>query len=335
MLYIATIKDIAKETGLALSTISKYLNGGSVRPNNRILLDNAVKKLDFQVNEMARGLRTNKSKMIGIVIPKLSNLFTTTIIEEIENILRQHGYGTMIMNYNSDDSIENDITSFLLARKVDGIVYMPISKKTANLEKIVNQGIPVVLIDRRLTDFVTDFVGVDNVSAGEKAAEHLIKYNHKKIGVIAGPYSLKTTRDRLFGFSKALEKNSIKLHEEQIIKADFNIEDGYKAMSELLRKCKDITAVFATNYEMTIGAIMSINEKNMSIPNDISLVGFDNIELAAVLSPQITIVCQPVKELARQTANVLLDRIAGKGITSQVILDCYIEHGKSVKKLKA
>ncbi len=330
---MATIKDIAKETGLGLATISKYLNGGNVRPENKILLDKAVKDLNFQVNEMARGLKTNKSKIIGIVIPKLSNLFTTTIIEEVETILRKNGYATMIMNYHSNDRIEKDIINFLIARKVDGIVYMPVSTKTSNLEKFIELDIPVVLIDRKINDLVTDFVGVDNISAGEKATELLIKNNHKKIGVIAGPHSLKTTGDRVKGYKNTLIKHGIEVNEDYIIKTDFNIEDGYKSTKELLKKCSDITAVFATNYEMTMGSIMAIKEKNIKIPEEISVVGFDNIELASVISPQITIVCQPMREIARQVANILLDRIDNKGITTQVILDCFIEEGKSVKTL--
>ncbi len=331
---MATIKDIAKETGLGLATISKYINGGNVRPENKLLLDAAIEKLDFRINEMARSLKTQKSKMVGIVIPKLSNMFTTTIIEEIENILSRSGYATMIMNYHGDEKSEEEIFNFMLSRNVDGLVYMPVNKKTPNLEKFINKGTPAVLVDRQLPDINTDFVGVDNFLAGKNATKLLIKNGHKKIGIIAGPYSLKTTRDRLCGYKNALEDNKIKINDEYIMQAGFNIEDGYKAMKTLLEKNTKITAVFTTNYEMTIGAVMAINEKNIKIPKDISFIGFDNLELASVLSPKLTTVCQPLKDIATHASTLLLERMKKSSSSNQIILNCYIEEGKSIKKLK-
>ncbi len=331
---MATIKDIAKETGLGLATISKYLNGGNVRAENKILLDEAIEKLDYRINEMARGLKTQKSKMVGIIIPKLSNMFTTTIIEEIEKILSGSGYATMIMNYHSDEKIEEEIFSFMLSRNVDGLIYMPVNKKNPNLERVIEKNIPMVLIDRQIPDINTDFVGVDNFCAGKNATNLLIENGHKKIGIIAGPYVLKTTRDRLAGYKNALKESGLTVSDRLIIPSGFNIEDGYKAMKTLLDSGEKISAVFTTNYEMTIGAVMAINEKNINIPNDISFIGFDNLELASVLSPKLTTVCQPVKEIASQSANILLEKMDKATDFCSITLDCYIEIGKSVKNIK-
>ncbi len=330
---MSTIKDIAKETGLGLATISKYLNGGNVRPENKILLEKAVKKLNFQVNEFARGLKTNKSKMIGIVIPELSNLFTTTIIAEIEDILRKNCYGVMVMDYRSDEKIEKEVVDFLLSRKIDGVVYMPISDRVENAKKLIDNQVPVVFIDRKVLGISADFVGVDNITAGKKATELLLDNNHKDIAIIAGPKDLKTTCDRLEGYKLAMKNFNLSVKEENIALSGYNIEDGYKSMKAILEKNSEVTAVFATNYEMTLGAIMAINEKGVKIPDDISFVGFDNIELSRVISPKITIVSQPIMEIARKSANLLLERLKNEGVSSQIILDCFIEQGKSIKKL--
>ncbi len=328
-----TIKDIASETGLGLATISKYLNGGNVRAENKILIDKAIKKLDYTVNEFARGLKTNKSKMIAIVIPELSNLFTTTIISKIENILRQNAYGVMVLDYSSSEKIESEIADFLISKKVDGVVYMPIHKKSSSINKLLSHNIPLVFIDRKIDDINSDFIGVNNIKAGEDATKLLIESGHTKIAVIAGPKLLKTTTERLKGYKNALLASGISENKNYIMLCDFTIEDGYKGMKHILEHEKKITAVFATNYEMTLGAIMAINEKNIKIPQDISFIGFDNIELSKVISPQLSIVSQPINEIATRAAEALLKRLSANGASSQIILDCYIEHGKSIKKI--
>ncbi len=304
-----------------------------MRPENKILIDNSIKNLDFKVNEFARGLKTNKSRMIAIVIPELSNLFTTTLISKVENILRKNGYGVMVLDYNLSEKIEEEIVDFLISRKVDGAVYMPIGNKSKNIKKLLNHNIPLVFIDRKVDNFKADFIGVNNFKAGEDATELLIKNGHKNIAIIAGPKVLKTTRERLKGYKAALSKHSIKENEKFIMLCDSSIEDGYKSMKYILENAKKVTAVFATNYEMTLGSIMAINEKNVKISKDISFIGFDNIELAKVITPQITIVCQPIEELAKRAAKALLERIKNDGVACEIKLNCYIENGESIRTI--
>ncbi len=330
---MATIKDIAKETGLGLATISKYLNNKNILPENKILIEKAIDKLNYKLNPMGRALKTNKSNMIGIVIPELANLFTTTIISDIEDALKHKGYGVIVADCRSDETIEREKIEFMLTRQVDGIIHVPVSSASKNLKIVAKNNIPTVVIDRKIDGMNCDFVGVDNVGAGEKAVNLLVEKGHKKIAIIAGPGSISTAKERLDGYINCLKKHGIKLNKDYIMHADYTIESGYKAMKELILNNRDITAVFVSNYETSVGAMIAINELGVKIPKNLSIVGFDSIELSKVMSPKLTIISQPMNEIAKKAAELILSRLEKNGPTTSIILDSFVEHGKSIKKL--
>ena len=167
------MKDIAKRTGLGLATISSYLNGGNVREKNRIKIEEAIRELHFEVNEVARGLKTNRTKTIGIVIPELNNIFFAEIITEAEDILRSHGYATMICDCRSDPEREKEAVDFLYHRRVDGLIVMPTGTSDPGFQKFLRAGKPVVMIDRKMRDVACDCILVDNEGAAEDAVKRL------------------------------------------------------------------------------------------------------------------------------------------------------------------
>lgn len=306
----ATIKDIAEKTGLGLATISKYLNGGHVLDKNRIAIEAAIEELNFTVNEFARGLKTNRSKMIGVVIPQLNNIFMTSIITVIEDILRTHGYAVIVCDTAKDEKREDEVIQFLVNKMVDGIILLTTSKDANGLDLAINRNIPVVLIDRkieRLCDRV-DMVLVDNFKAAYNSIDYLIKNGHKRIGLIIGPNEIYTSKQRRLGYEAALEANGISVDRDLIINTDFTIQGGYDSMVKLLGK-KQVTAVFVTNYEMTLGTILALNDKNIKIPEEMSIIGFDNLQLAQVVKPRLTIVTQPWEEIGRYAAELILRRM--------------------------
>lgn len=306
----ATIKDIAEKTGLGLATISKYLNGGHVLDKNRIAIEAAIEELNFTVNEFARGLKTNRSKMIGVVIPQLNNIFMTSIITVIEDILRTHGYAVIVCDTAKDEKREDEVIQFLVNKMVDGIILLTTSKDANGLDLAINRNIPVVLIDRkieRLCDRV-DMVLVDNFKAAYNSIDYLIKNGHKRIGLIIGPNEIYTSKQRRLGYEAALEANGISVDRDLIINTDFTIQGGYDSMVKLLGK-KRVTAVFVTNYEMTLGTILALNDKNIKIPEEMSIIGFDNLQLAQVVKPRLTIVTQPWEEIGRYAAELILRRM--------------------------
>ena len=171
----ATMKDIARETGLGLATISSYLNGGNVREKNRVKIEEAIEKLHFEVNEVARGLKTNRTKTIGIILPELNNIFFSEIITAAEDLLRSHGYATMICDCRSDVKREEEAAEFLLHRRVDGLIMMPTGAEKKVLDKFRKSRRPVVLIDRRMENGDCDCVLVDNEGAARNAVKRLMK----------------------------------------------------------------------------------------------------------------------------------------------------------------
>lgn len=305
----ATIKDIAKRTGLGLATISSYLNGGNVREKNRIKIEEAIEELDFEVNEVARGLKTNRTKTIGIIIPELNNIFFAEIITEAEDILRNHGYATMICDCRSDEEREKEAAEFLYHRRVDGLIIMPTGETGSCLKRFVKARKPIVMIDRRMSGINCDCVLVDNQGAAEGAVERLALAGHRRIGIIAGPEEVYTARERYKGYQKALHKAGLEEQEKLVVRGNYTIAGGARAMRELREKNPDMTAVFISNYEMTVGAMMEINDLGVSVPGELSVIGFDNVDFARASVPRLSIVTQPTEEIAREAAALLINRL--------------------------
>lgn len=333
----ATYKDIQRETGLSLSTISKYFNGGSMREKNRKAIEEAIEKLDFRVNEFARGLKSHRSRTIGVLIPELSGTFHTTIIADVEEYLRAHGYGTIICDCHLDRDRERSALTFLLDKMVDGIITVPLDKHGEHLALARQREVPVVLIDRLVSDFKTDAVITDNESAGELAVTELAGAGHRRIAMLTGPSGIFTMNRRTAGFLQALERHGIAHRPEYIIANDMTVEGGYKGVRTLLKMKEPPTAIFCANYEITLGAVIALNEMGVRIPQQISLVGMDNMMLSQLVNPQLTLVMQPMQQIAQSAAQLMLDRLEGsdRAVGSRTVeLPLTIVRGNSVQKLE-
>lgn len=307
----ATIKDVAKYTGLSIATISKYINGGNVLEDNRTLIDNAIKELDFKVNEIARGLKTNKTMTIGVLIPDLENIFCTSIVSNIENILIQQGYSTIICDYKQDPKLEKEKFSFLVNKMVDGIITMPLGSNADGVEDVIKRNIPVVLIDRPIKNINCDTVLVDNLNASYDAVEQLIIKGHKRIGIICGPEYIFTAQERLKGYIRVHEDYTMNIDNSLIKQGDYQLESGYNLLNEMMDCKNPPTAVFVTNYEMTLGSIIAINERDIKMPEELSFIGFDNLQMARIVKPTLSIVVQPMQLIGETAANILLKRLKG------------------------
>ena len=329
---MATIKDIAKHSGLGLATVSRYINGGNVREHNKIAIEAAISEMGFSVNELARGLRTKKSRTIGVVIPELSDLFMTTILSHTEDILRNNGYSMIFVDCRSDEERERQAIHFVLSKKVDGIITMPIDQEGRHLLPAIKENIPIVLIDR-----VIDGLGesvhavlIDNVAASEEATQLLIDAGHRDIGIIVGQEHVYTSRQRLRGYVQALNKHNIAVNKSYIQFSDYTAPGGYACAMHLLTHSMP-TALFTTNYNTTLGAIMAINDMKLSIPNDIAVIGFDKMQIATVLRPKLTLVVQPLEKIAANAAHIMLQALENK-LKEAVVktLSTEIQYGESI-----
>jgi len=334
----STIKDIAKLTGLGLATISSYLNGGNVRIENRSKIEAAIEELKFEVNEVARGLKTNKTKTIGVVIPELNNNFCTEIITDMEDILRNHGYATIVCDCRTNKDLEKNALDFLYRKRVDGIINMPVNSDGSHLSCFHKAKKPIVIIDRKINGINCDYVLVDNLSAVKNAIQKLIDNGHTRIGMIGGPEDIFTAQERMIGYRLALMEAGIVSEDRLIAHGDYTIDGGVNCLKNLVDKNKDMTAVFVANYEMTLGAVIGINELGIKIPEDISVIGFDNVEFARACQPKLTIVTQPTKEIAKNVAELILARINDNNSEEEreyqiVKLQTEIVEGNSIKQL--
>ena len=331
----ATMKDIARRTGLGLATISSYFNGGNVREKNRVKIEEAIEELHYEVNEVARGLKTNATKTIGVVIPELNNTFCAEIITEMEDVLRSHGYATIVCDCRTDKKLERDAVEFLSRKRVDGIINMPVDTEGTHLKKFQKTGKPIVLIDRKIQDLSCDSVLVDNEKAAEDAMRVFFQAGHRKIGIIGGPEEISTAQERLQGYRSAYEKQNLPIQESLIYHGDYTIQGGVKGLEKLVTDNPDMTAVFVTNYEMTMGAVIGVNELGLKIPEQLSLIGFDNLQFARACNPKLTIVAQPTPGIAREVAGIMLKRLEeGEGEEKERItekLGAEIITGRSVR----
>lgn len=331
----ATIKDIARQTGLGLATISKYINGGNVRPQNKELIDKAIQELDFTVNEFARGLKSNKSRLIGVIIPELSEIFIAQIISVFEDILRMNDYSVIVCDCHSDQKLEHKLVDFLLNKRVDGIICAPVDQSGRHLLRATQKGIPVVVFDRFVQPLMgkVDFVLVDNAEASRQAVECLAKKGHKRIGIIAGPECNYTAAQRLHGYQTAMKLKGLSTEPELCFAGDYTVEGGFACMKHILENREDITAVYATNYFMTLGAIMAMNEYRSLSGRKISFIGFDNIELTRLLKPSPTMISQPMNDIGTNVAQIMLRRLKDERkdrTTSIITLPTSIVKGQSV-----
>ena len=331
----ATMKDIARETGLGLATISKYFNGGTVKENNRLLIEAAVKKLHYVPNEMARSLKTRQSRAIGVVIPELSNAFITSIISAMEDILRKKDYAIVVCDCRSDPKREKEAVEFLLHRRVDGLINMATDPTGRHLKAALDADIPILLVDRLIDSLrgKTSAVVIDNAHAAGQAVRKLTGLGHRKIGLVLGSPHLYTTHCRLTGYLDALKEAGIEPSEDFIRYGDYTLDGGYQAVQSLMALKDRPTALFVTNFEMTLGAMLAIQHRGIRVPEDLSVIGFDKLELFGAIFPDLTLIRQPQLSIGRECANLMLDLLSGKDNACHriVTLSTELAEGKSVQ----
>ena len=333
----ATMKDLARETGLGLATISKYYNGGNVREKNRRAIEAAAKRLRYVPNEVARSLKTRHSRVIGVIIPELSNAFITSIITSMEDLLRKKDYAVIVCDCRSDPKREKEAVEFLMHRRVDGLINMATDPTGAHLKAALDAEIPILLVDRMIDSLRgrVSAVIIDNVHASGQAVRKLTDLGHRKIGLVLGSPRLYTTNARLTGYLNALRDAGIAPEERYIRYGDYTLDGGYQAALELLAMDDRPTALFVTNFEMTLGALLAIQKKRVSVPGQLSVIGFDKLELFGGIFPDLTLIRQPQQSIGRECANLMLDMLSGSETATPriVTLSTELTEGSSVSPL--
>ena len=307
---MSTIKDIARETGLSLATISKYMNGGHVLEQNRERIEAAIEKLDYKVNYFARGLKTNRSMTVGVLLPTISSPFFGQVVAAMDAQLRRRGYHCLVCSYDFDPKLELEQLELLVNINVDGIVFVPEQIQAARLTALVGK-VPVILVDRVIPDFHCDAVVADSLNAIYSAMEILFRRQHRRVGLIVGPQDISTARERLVGYRRVHEDYRMPLDEQLIRVGNYDLESGYRLFNALMDLKQPPSAVCVTNYDMTVGAITAAHERGIALPEQVDFIGFDNIDLCQVVTPPLPFVEQPMEEMGREAARIVLQRLDG------------------------
>ncbi|WP_300884687.1 LacI family DNA-binding transcriptional regulator [Schaedlerella sp.] len=332
----ATMRDVKNRTGLSMATISKYLNGGNVLPENKILIEEAIHELHYEVNEIARGLVKNKTKIVGVMVHDIACYFSGMLLHYIGQELRKRGYGMMSCDSCNDEEIEAQNLKFLVSRKVDGIIALPVSMRGTFLKPAKQNKIPIVLVDRAFQDEEFDCVGIDNKIAAYRAVDLLLKHNHKKIAVIASDVEY-TGIERIKGYEDAMRQAGLEIREEYIKRGRHSMEVGYEKMKELLAEPDRPTAVLMGNYDTMLGGVLAVNQSEFSCPEDISLIGFDNLMLSGLINPSWYMVEQPMERMCMKAVELLWNRMEKKEEEDSPVKICLgtkIQKGESIRRLE-
>ncbi len=323
-----TIKDVAKMADVSIATVSKYLNGGNVRAENAAAIRQAIETLDYRVNPFARSLKTQRSRSIGILIPDLTAPFYGSFLNSLDKILREHGYHSLVSCYSANHGLERDNLQFLISNGIDGLIYAP-EDLTADefYELTANCNIPVVQFDRMIQGVVSDTVLVENADAVHMAVSQLIERGHRRIGLLSGPKSVFTAKERQIGYLRALSDHNILYDDALIVSGPHIFGTGYHGCEQLLSLEDPPTAIVTTNYDITLGAFTALRDLGVRIPDDIDLFGFDCVDVCKMMKPPLPVIWQPEAELGQLVGEYLIERMQGYSGEARVSrLPCQLLH---------
>lgn len=334
-----TIKDIATQAGVSASTVSRVLNrSGYVSELVRERIERAMEDLQYQPSWVARSLRGKHSFLIGLIIPDILNVYYTGIAKAILENLTVHGYNLLIQISNEDPDLDLSYLRMLCDRKVDGMIYVPVAHgdNSDYLRELASKGMPIVELNRQVLPDVLDAVLADNFEGAHVATEHLLKLGHRRIALITGSTQLTTGRNRVAGFRKAFEDFNVPFDPALVKTGDFSKEWGLEATAEVLSVRPRPTGIFAGSNRILMGVMSALTEARIRVPEDVSVIAFDDSEWLSFWQPPITTVDIAVEEMAMLAVQLLLRRIQeGKPVEKPVTyrLSVKLVERKSCKKI--
>lgn len=302
------MQDVAERAGVSVSTVSHVINGTRyVSPERTERVRAAMAELHFQPNAVARSLRRKETRTLGMSVPDNTNPFFAMLAHAVEEACYQQGYSLILTNSGGDPARELANINVLLGKQVDGLILAAVGLGSRDLEQVLRAA-PVVVVDRDLPGVEGDALLVDNLGGGRQATQHLIELGHRRIGCITGPSTTTPSAERVTGYCAALAKAGIAVDEALIARGDFQFAGGYAGAQMLLALPEPPTAIFACNDLMAMGTIAAAAAKGLRVPADLSIVGFDNSTIAGYTMPALTTVAQPVADIGRLAAEMVIRR---------------------------
>jgi LacI family transcriptional regulator len=308
-----TMKDLAQQLGRSVSVVSRVLNGKAdeyrISEKTQKLVKETASERGFSVNLVARGLRLQKTDTIGLLIPDIANSFFALIVRAVENTARRRGYSTILCDSENDENIEQACVSLLENRSIDGLLVAPVAKTTGNILRLHQRNFPVVIIDRFSHDTDIPYVTTNNLQGAYEGTKHLISHGHRHIAFIQGVPNAVPSIERRKGFENALKEHGIAPQEELVRGKEFHEQDGFDSAIHLLNRNPRPTAIFTSSSLGALGAMRACIKLGIKIPDELSIIGFDEHPYAQLLSPPLTTIAQQTQAIGEAASSLLLNWI--------------------------
>jgi LacI family transcriptional regulator len=312
LMLMPTVLDVAKRAGVAPITVSRVINNsGYISQATRERVEAAVKELGYVPNTLARGLRSKRTRTLALVVSDITNPYFTLMARGVEDVAGASDYSVVYCNTDESEAKEEKYVNLLAQRQVDGVLLVPSCGNVKTIKFLLSNGINVVALDRRVSGVKIDAVRSDSEEGAYRLVKLLIGLGHKRIAMITGPSDVSTAVDRVTGYQRALAEAG-QGENELVYYGTFNQESGYEFTKQAMMHSPKPTAIFGANNFITIGIIKALHDLNVDVPEDISVVGFDDLPESMLLSPFLTVAAQPAYEMGRIATELLLKRISGE-----------------------
>jgi LacI family transcriptional regulator len=336
-----TLQRIAEQSGLSVTTISRVLSGQARRYRISKKTEATVRRLakesSFVPNQLARGLRLKKTLTIGLVIPDISNPFFAMMAHEVIVGTSKHGYSVILCDSQDDPELELESLALLQSRSVEGVVLCPAGQSGEHLARFVGGGLPIVLADRFFPDIPLPYVSSDNVAGAKQATELLIRHGHRRVACLQGSRGTSPNESRVRGYKEALEQHHLPVEGNLIVGDSFTEQSGYIETKLMLKREPDVKAILALSNLNALGAIRALAEEKRRIPEDVSIVSFDDTPYSAYLATPLTTVAQAHSEMGEVAVKLLFDQIRSpqRQVQGGILLPTTLIERASVRRLES
>jgi LacI family transcriptional regulator len=318
---VVTMLDVSREAGVSSATVSRVLTGSAeVEPATRMAVLAAVEKLGYRPNLVARGLRRQASQVIALIITDIENPFYTAVCRGVEDSARLAGYSVILCNADRDIEKEREYLRVVEDQNASGVIISPANARRTDISNLLARKLPVIAVDMAL-DSATGSVLVDNKDAGALATDHLIGKGCRRIACVTGPAQNATAADRLEGYFRAIAKAGLTKERDLVAYANYMEDGGYEATKRLLELKKRPDGLFVTNNRMAVGSLRALQEAGVAIPDDMNVIGFDELPWALELHPYLSLVRQPAYRIGQEAARLLIGCIRKENTAQHIVLD--------------
>jgi LacI family transcriptional regulator len=310
-----TIKDVAKYANVSIATVSRIVNGlPGYSEDTKKKVQEAIEALGYQPNAIARGLINKRTQTIGVLFPEVSGMLSSEVLEGVENAAHDGGFSVIVCNTTSSGKRTVKYLRLLQEKRVDGIIFASEDVKEEYYKIFQEMKVPVVLVSTASSNYDLPFVRVNDFEGALQATEYLIKNGHKQIGMIGGSKSDPIAGiPRMKGFEEALQKHNLAFSENHVTTNEgYRFQNGKESLPVLLKKLPDMTALFAASDEMAIGAMSAALQLGIKVPEELSIIGYDNLKIAEMCYPALTTVSQPLKDMGQTAGDILVKLIKGE-----------------------